>query len=117
MTWHGTSLNEPLWDDPDAQILAYTLGRQREEEEDLHIIFNMSDQGVEMPLPPLSGRAWHRAVDTGQPSPGDILEPAIRTGLRIPPVMFRRIASWFLRAGVKKIRETATDQLQNTIRK
>jgi isoamylase len=75
VTWHGTGLNEPLWDNQEAQILAYTLGRQREEEEDLHIIFNMADQGVEMPLPPVSGRAWHRAVDTGQTSPGDILEP------------------------------------------
>jgi isoamylase len=76
VTWHGTGLNEPLWNDPEAQILAYTLGRQRGEEKDLHIIFNMSEHGVEMPLPPLSGRAWHRAIDTGQPSPGDIFEPA-----------------------------------------
>jgi len=75
VTWHGTNLNEPLWDNPEAQILACTLGRQREEEEDLHIIFNMADQGAEMPLPTVSGRAWHRAVDTGQTSPGDILEP------------------------------------------
>ena len=76
VTWHGTKLNEPLWHDPDAQILAYTLGRQREGEEDLHIVFNMSDHEVDMPLPPLSGRAWHRAIDTGQPSSGDIFEPS-----------------------------------------
>lgn len=76
VTWHGTKLGEPLWQDPDAQILAYTLGRQIEEEEDLHIVLNMSDRGVEVPLPPLSGRAWHRAVDTGQPSPADIFEPS-----------------------------------------
>jgi isoamylase len=76
VTWHGTRLNEPLWNDPNAQILAYTLGKQKEGEEDLHIIFNMSGQGVEMPLPPLSGKAWHRAIDTGQPSSGDIFEPS-----------------------------------------
>jgi glycogen operon protein len=76
VTWHGKKLNEPLWHEPDAQILAYTLGRQGREEENLHIIFNMSDHAVDMPLPFLSGRAWHRAIDTGQPSPGDILEPA-----------------------------------------
>jgi hypothetical protein len=35
----------------------------------------MSDHGVEMPLPPLPGRVWHRTVDTGQNSAGDILEP------------------------------------------
>jgi isoamylase len=76
VAWHGTKLNEPLWHDPDAQILAYTLGRQREGEEDLHIIFNMSDHRVEMPLPSLSGRTWHRAIDTGQPSSRDIFEPS-----------------------------------------
>jgi len=76
VTWHGTELNKPLWNNPDAQILAYTLGRQREEEEDLHVIFNMSDHGVEMPLPSVSGRAWHRSIDTGKPSPEDILAPA-----------------------------------------
>ncbi len=76
VSWHGLKLGEPLWHDPDAQILAYTVGRQRGEEEDLHIIFNMSDHGVEMPLPPLVGRVWHCAIDTGQPLPGDILEPA-----------------------------------------
>ncbi|MEW6441198.1 MAG: glycogen debranching protein GlgX [bacterium] len=76
VTWHGTNLNEPLWHDPDAQILAYTLAREEEEGEDLHIIFNMSEREVEMPVPPLGGRTWHRAIDTGQPTPGDILEPA-----------------------------------------
>jgi glycogen operon protein len=76
VAWHGTKLSEPLWHDPDAQILAYTLGRQGEKEEDLHIIFNMSDHFVEMPLPSLSDRAWHRAIDTGEPSSGDIFEPS-----------------------------------------
>ena len=76
VSWHGAKLNEPLWHDPNAQILAYTLGRQGRDEGDLHIIFNMSEHGVDMPLPSFSGRAWHRAIDTGQPSPGDILEPA-----------------------------------------
>jgi isoamylase len=76
VTWHGTKLGEPLWHDPGAQILAYTLGRQAEGEEDLHIIFNMSDQPVDVDMPPLSRGAWHRAIDTGQPSPADILEPS-----------------------------------------
>ena len=76
VTWHGTRLDEPLWHDPEAQILDYTLGRQREGEEDLHIVFNMSDRGVEMPLPSLSGRTWHRAIDTGKPSSEDIFEPS-----------------------------------------
>jgi glycogen operon protein len=45
-------------------------------QEDLHIIFNMSDHLVDMLLPSLSGRAWHRAIDTGQPPSGDIFEPS-----------------------------------------
>ncbi len=75
VAWHGRKLNEPLWSDPEARILAWTLSGQAREEEDLHIIFNMSDRLEEMPLPPLSGRAWHRAIDTAQSSPGDISEP------------------------------------------
>ena len=90
VTWHGTKLNGPLWNDPNAQILAYTLGKRGEREEDLHIIFNMSDQGVEMPLPSLSGRAWHRAIDTGQPSSGDIFEPSDQPRIKEP---FYRVSS------------------------
>jgi glycogen operon protein len=90
VTWHGTKLNEPLWNNPDAQILAYTLGRQREEEEDLHIVFNMSDRGVEMPLPSLSGRTWHRAIDSGQPSPEDIFEPSDEPRIK---ELFYRVSS------------------------
>lgn len=74
VTWHGTKLGEPLWFDPNAQILAYTLGRQSEGEEDLHVVFNMSDHPADMELPPLAGLAWHRAIDTGQPSPADFFE-------------------------------------------
>jgi len=76
VTWHGTKLNEPLWNNPDAQILAYTLGKQREGEEDLHVVFNMSDQFVEMSLPSLYDRTWHRAINTALPPWGDILEPS-----------------------------------------
>jgi isoamylase len=74
VAWHGIELNKPLWSDPEAQVLAYTLGRRTNEEEDLHIIFNMSERPLEMPLPHLSGWKWHRAIDTGQPSPEDMCE-------------------------------------------
>jgi glycogen operon protein len=84
VTWHGAKLNEPLWNDPDAQILAYTLGRQREGEEDLHIIFNMSDQSVVMTLPSLFGREWYGAIDTGQASPGDIFDPFDQPPIKKP---------------------------------
>ena len=44
VTWHGVELDAPLWGDPNAQILAYTLGAADESEEHLHIMLNMSDR-------------------------------------------------------------------------
>ena len=77
VTWHGLALGKPLWDDSEAQLLAYTLAAVDDgEEEDLHIILNMSEHAVEMPLPSIEGRSWHRAIDTHAPSPADIIEPA-----------------------------------------
>jgi len=77
VTWHGLALDKPLWDDPEAQLLACTLGAMSDdEEEDLHIILNMSEHTIEMPLPSIDGRSWHRAVDTHASSPDDIIEPA-----------------------------------------
>ena len=38
--------------------------------------------GVEMPLPSLSRRTWHRAIDTAQPSSGDIFEPSDQPGIK-----------------------------------
>ena len=75
VTWHGVELNAPLWGDPNAQILAYTLGAMDESEEDLHIMLNMSENTVEMPLPQLPGRGWRRAIDTAHASPEDIVAP------------------------------------------
>jgi glycogen operon protein len=75
VTWHGVNLNEPLWGDPNAQILAYTLGAADENEEDLHVILNMSENTVEMPLPQAPGRAWRLAIDTALTAPEDIVEP------------------------------------------
>ena len=75
VTWHGLRLNEPLWHDPDAQLLVYTLGGVTPDEEDLHIMLNMSEAALELPLPEVSGRRWRRAVDTSRPCPEAILEP------------------------------------------
>ena len=84
MTWHGVELNAPLWGDPNAQILAYTLGAADESEEDLHIMLNMSDRAVEMRLPQLSDRIWHRAIDTAQASPADIVAPPRQRPIKTP---------------------------------
>ncbi|SDY09090.1 glycogen debranching protein GlgX [Nitrosomonas sp. Nm33] len=73
ITWHGVRLNEPLWYDPQARILAFTIAGQREDEEDLHVVLNMSDQSLDAPLPPLRTQCWHLAIDTAQSAPADIL--------------------------------------------
>ena len=84
VTWHGVKLNAPPWGDPNAQILAYTLGAVDESEEDLHIILNMSENPVEMPLPQMSEREWRLAIDTERASPEDIVAPWQQRQVRTP---------------------------------
>jgi glycogen operon protein len=75
ISWHGAQLNKPLWNDPDARIMAFTLAGIGESEPDLHIVLNMSDQVITMELPVVSGRQWCLAVDTSKQSSGDIVAP------------------------------------------
>lgn len=73
ITWHGVRLAEPLWNDPQARVLAFTIAGQRDDEEDLHVILNMSDQPLDAPIPVMAGRDWHLALDTAQSAPADIV--------------------------------------------
>ncbi len=73
IVWHGARLNDPQWNDPGARVLACTMAGLRDDEEDLHLILNMSDQALDAPLPKVKGRQWHLAVDTAVDSPRDIL--------------------------------------------
>ena len=79
ITWHGPSIDDPLWEDPDAQVLAFTLAAFAEGEADLHIMLNMSDMQVNMELPVVHGRNWRLAVDTSRSSPQDIIQPQNQT--------------------------------------
>ena len=72
ITWHGERLNQPLWDDPDVQVLACTLGALEPWEEDLHIMMNMGNEDLHMPLPGIVGRDWYLAIDTSLQSPHDV---------------------------------------------
>lgn len=76
VTWHGCALGAPGWNDPASRVLSYTLGGEGEDE-DLHVILNMSDERLSFELPGVPGRAWHRAVDTARESPDDICEPGL----------------------------------------
>ncbi|MGJ0429420.1 glycogen debranching protein GlgX [Methylobacter sp.] len=73
IAWHGYRLDEPLWFDSNARYLAYTLAGLTDDEEDLHIILNMSESTVDAPLPEIPGRAWHLALDTSRTRPDDIM--------------------------------------------
>jgi len=73
IAWHGIRLNEPLWNDPEARMLAFTIAGQNDDEDDLHVILNMSDQSLDVLLPVMRERRWHLALDTAQPAPADIL--------------------------------------------
>ncbi len=75
ISWHGTELGKPLWSDPGARILAFTLAGIEDKEADLHIIMNMSDDIVNMELPDVKGKKWCLALDTSLQSPHDIIPP------------------------------------------
>jgi glycogen operon protein len=76
IVWHGARLHQPMWGDPSARVLAFTIAGIGRDESDLHTVLNMSDEVIEAEIPELSGRLWHVAVDTAQAPPGDLLEPA-----------------------------------------
>lgn len=86
VSWHGARLNEPLWADPNAQMLAFTLGAFQRDEEDIHVMLNMSDSPGEFSLPQLPDRDWQQVIDTSLPPPQDIRE--IKTQIPIAGTMY-----------------------------
>ncbi|MCK5120540.1 MAG: glycogen debranching protein GlgX [Methylococcales bacterium] len=73
ISWHGAKLDTPLWNDPEARLLAFTLAAVKEDETDLHVIINMSDDKTMIELPDLEGKAWCLSLDTSEQSPKDII--------------------------------------------
>jgi isoamylase len=71
ITWHGCKLDSPGWYDPDSSVLAFTMGGF-DGDDDLHVMLNMSSQGLNFEIPPVQTRRWYRAIDTSLPSPQDI---------------------------------------------
>jgi glycogen operon protein len=79
IAWHGARLGEPPWSEPQARFLRFTIAGLSHDEEDLHVILNMSDQAVDAALPAVPGRSWHLALDTALPSPVEILARGVQT--------------------------------------
>lgn len=78
ISWHGKELTEPDWFDSQGAVLAFTLGGVGKEEEDLHVVLNMSEKLITVELPQLpqnSKRTWHQAISTAAKAPGDIRAP------------------------------------------
>jgi len=73
VSWHGTKLNCPGWDDAGARALAMTLAGFGADS-DLHVMFNMFWDSLDFELPVVPGRGWCLAVNTAQPSPHDIAD-------------------------------------------
>jgi glycogen operon protein len=75
IVWHGVRLNEPAWHDGASQFLAFTIAGLDANEPDLHVILNMADATVNVPLPPIPGRAWFSVADTAEPATAAALPP------------------------------------------
>jgi isoamylase len=87
MTWHGVKLNEPDWG-YFSHSIALTLS-VHEEDDDIHVMYNAYWGDLEFELPPRpDGSAWLRVIDTGLPSPDDIVderkaEPVVGSTYRV----------------------------------
>ena len=71
IAWHGPNGEQSPWD-AGSRYLAFTLAGTDREEEDLHVLLNMSDRSESVALPPAPGRRWHVAMDTSRESPWDV---------------------------------------------
>ncbi len=75
ITWYDKQLYDPVWDDPVAQLIQFTLCGFAGDDPHVHVVLNMSDGGVSVRLPELERRRWFLAIDTSHHSPEDIFEP------------------------------------------
>jgi len=73
VTWHGTKLASPEWNDPEARTLALTLAGFNGDC-DIHVMLNMLWDHQDFELPAVPGRKWLCAVDTAQAPPLDIAD-------------------------------------------
>ncbi len=75
ISWYDPQLQTPDWNDHNARFLAFTLAGLSEDETDLFIVINFSDEKINVDLPQIQGRLWQLAVNTDATSPNDIIEP------------------------------------------
>jgi isoamylase len=78
--WHSCRLFSPDWHDSDCHLLAFTIWGLSQDD-DLHVMLNMGDRGLDFEVPALEGRSWLKVIDTALPSPMDIAEPGKETAV------------------------------------
>ncbi len=83
IAWHGAVPGESPWNNG-SRYLAFTLAGCSAQEEDLHVLVNMSDRSESVALPVIAGRRWHLAVDTARESPWDIVARDAQTAWAAP---------------------------------
>jgi glycogen operon protein len=71
--WYGESLDPPVWEDPDARVLCFTLPGASLQEPPLHVMINMATTVRNLPLPDAPARSWRRIADTTLVAPDDIV--------------------------------------------
>jgi glycogen operon protein len=71
--WYGEDLDPPVWQDPDARVLCFTLPGVAPREPTLHVMINMAPTARSLPLPEAATRNWRRVVDTTLVEPGDVI--------------------------------------------
>jgi glycogen operon protein len=71
ITWHGTKLGSPGFDDPQGRVLACTIAGF-DGDADLHVMMNMFWEPLDFEVPVDPQCVWHVAVDTFAPPPRDI---------------------------------------------
>ena len=73
ISWHGTRLGSPGFDDPQGRALACTIAGFAGDA-DLHVMMNMFWEPLDFEVPVDPHRRWRIAIDTFARSPNDIAE-------------------------------------------
>jgi isoamylase len=81
ITWHGTTLGNPGFDDPHGRALACTIAGFGGDA-DLHVMMNMFWEPLDFEVPVDPQRSWHVAVDTFAPGPRETPDSDAMTLLR-----------------------------------
>ena len=118
--WHDANNDQqPIWNDPDNRMLAFTLSSIRDDEPDLFIVMNMSDSQCIIKIPAIPGKTWCLAVDTSLNSPHDIIPPEEQKPLSKSsyPVSNQTVAVFESLAVDEKISDRSSGSLFSFLRK